>query len=121
MDTREAGRRGGVRRAARLTPAERREAARKAAEARWSLEKKQDHLAIRRSTAAAAAQMEMTRSRLIRESLFDFSRVRIAIAESRQVVAWARKLVVHSRNLQEEAQIGSEVSEQRSVGAPNFF
>jgi len=108
MDTKEAGHLGGKRRAARMAPEERREAARKAARARWSIKKKQDSPAIRQDAAATAAGKELTQ--LIRESRLNMSRLDTAIFESKQVVTRAVTIVAHSRNLLREARIGSEAS-----------
>jgi len=107
MDTKEAGRRGGARRAARMTPEERSIAARRAARARWSVEKRPDSLSQQQQAALVAGQKEMARTRLIRVSLLESSRVESAIVEYRQVLARARQLVEVARNLREEARIGS--------------
>jgi hypothetical protein len=92
-----------------MTPEERSIAAKRAARARWSVERP-DRLTQRQQAALVAGQQEMAQTRLIRESLLESSRVESAIVEYRQVLARARQLVDVARNLREVARIGSEVS-----------
>jgi hypothetical protein len=77
-----------------MAPEKRREAARKAARARWSIKKKQDIPALRQD-AAVWPPLGQNWTKLIRESRLNMSRLDTAISETKQVVARAVRLVAH--------------------------